>query len=276
MNTRDRFAGNLQQDAHEFLGDLINVLHDETQPRLDVVCELRQKALQAGDRTGRCSSSSTGGGGGERRSGEALPCYDLSSEEIKVGHGDAVVVERISCTDDRKSARSGSSTASVDAMDVAAEGTGNMSSAAAPVDSSVGISARCGRGRGRGGEDGEVRNTACLRPRGRKAVSDRRSKNGRQAVVDVTGDKTEGGRMASGELGAGGSPRADRRKREEEEDKEAEKGGASDAEEGRVLGEQRLMPTTRHFHAEVEVCIKAGAVVWFLSGGVTELNLLVL
>lgn len=32
---RDRFAGNLQQDAHEFLSDLINVLHDETQPRLD-------------------------------------------------------------------------------------------------------------------------------------------------------------------------------------------------------------------------------------------------
>lgn len=33
--TRDRFAGNLQQDAHEFLSDLINVLHEETHPRLD-------------------------------------------------------------------------------------------------------------------------------------------------------------------------------------------------------------------------------------------------
>lgn len=267
MNTRDRFAGNLQQDAHEFLGDLINVLHDETQPRLDAVCELRQKALQAGDRTGRCSSSSTGvGGGGERGRGEALPCYDLSSEEIKVGDGDAVV-ECISCTDGRKSARSGNSTASVDAMGVAAEGKGSMSPAAVPVDSIVGVSAISGRGRGRGGEDGGVRNAACSRPRGRKAVSDRHSKSGRQAVTDVTGDNTEGGRMASGELGAGGSPWADRRKKEEEEDKKGEEGEASDAEEGRVLGEQRLMPTTRHFHAEVEVCIRTRAVVWFLTGG---------
>ena len=32
---RDRFAGNLQQDAHEFLVYLINTLHEETQPRLE-------------------------------------------------------------------------------------------------------------------------------------------------------------------------------------------------------------------------------------------------
>ena len=31
---RDRFAGNLQQDAHEFLVDLISTLHEEMQPRL--------------------------------------------------------------------------------------------------------------------------------------------------------------------------------------------------------------------------------------------------
>ncbi|CAN0247252.1 unnamed protein product, partial [Ectocarpus sp. 13 AM-2016] len=51
----DRFAGNLQQDAHEFLGDLVNVLHEETQPRLDIAAGYVGKPLAA--------AAAVGGGG---------------------------------------------------------------------------------------------------------------------------------------------------------------------------------------------------------------------
>ncbi|CAM9357911.1 unnamed protein product, partial [Discosporangium mesarthrocarpum] len=71
----DRFAGNLQQDAHEFLNDLINVLHEEAYPRLPAAAKL----LFEGGSGGRKGGTGSEGGGEEGEEGASPGNIELST-----------------------------------------------------------------------------------------------------------------------------------------------------------------------------------------------------
>lgn len=226
VSRRDRFAGNFQQDAHEFLSDVINVLHDEMQPRLDAACSLLPTppplvVVDAGgdngsvnvtqapddgrsDHKGQVSMASflhvdgqDGDGAGERRRSDPCPAdIDLCGSDD--GHASPV--------------GTGARTATTDAA---------LAQSRRPCRDSSATSTRANREEV-GDCDGEV------------GAVDGGSTKGSDRVT-VAGDRCGEFPVSDGSGGATCVGRA---------------------------GKEHLMPTTRHFHAEVEVRGVGVFVVW--------------
>ncbi|CAM9163083.1 unnamed protein product [Scytosiphon promiscuus] len=232
----DRFAGNLQQDAHEFLNDLINVLHEETQPRLEAAAGYVTRATTVIDlddtagggdgggktpaRAGRKAGTNSGlalkgggtvdNGGGGGRGGGGVTTVDLSSawsgdEKDLRGQGDDAYDGGWDSSDGFAAAAA----AAADATPSTAAVAGGLAAGAriVEVDSDTG----CSDG------DGASANTA--------------------VTVSSSG-------LRAKKKGLEG---------EREEDEERRK--AEEEEEEALRERERLMPTTRHFHAEVEVTL---------------------
>ncbi|CAM9650112.1 unnamed protein product [Ectocarpus sp. 8 AP-2014] len=261
----DRFAGNLQQDAHEFLGDLVNVLHEETQPRLDIAVGYVGKPLAAAaaaaavggggdkgknvevavgaERSGRTRKTSSGGGGGDGGvvgggggggsgdSGGGVTMVDLSStdsgdegrEEPDVyGGGWDDGEDFAAAAEAAAAAASASATASGSAGSGGGGGGGGGS----------------GSGSGGGGGGGGVFEVFDLDSDGSCSDDDRNGASAAAAPKLLTTTTT-----ARGETRTEGG----------DEDGEGPEGGREDEETLRQ--KERLMPTTRHFHAEVEATL---------------------
>ena len=293
---RDRFAGNLQQDAHEFLSDLVNVLHDETRPRLDKAAayvEKQQQPKAAGSVVGRARVGETtaaarrvtagqgdgngrmtfasgkrvrksgttgggGGGGGDVGGDGGAMVVDLSA----AGSGDEGGQEQEEKLDpygggwDNDEDLAAAAAAAVDAA-AAAAAAAVTGVAAAPgsraassavevleVDSdsdddgggTVGVSSR---------PSAPIQATPTL-PRGPAEEN----KGGTEAEAVWEGSEREG-KEGLGEVSE--PPVALVAERGEKGEQARRREGAEKEVALRERERERLMPTTRHFHAEVEV-----------------------
>lgn len=270
---RDRFTGNLQQDAHEFLSDLINVLHEEAQPRLDTAAGYvrnpitdvgggggltGRKTAASGAATGRradrvttgqagISSTTNGGGGGGGDDGNRvmvdLSATDSGDDEQEEpdpyaggwDEGEAFAI-----------AADAAATAAADAA-VAAAAAGSSATTAVEVCDDP-DSSSCDDEVGHGGTGMSLSLTPLQTTTTAMAMPTMGLKEGEKG-----GDEDDkGGRDRAG-VGKGARRRGG--VSELEGPAGGEKGEREEEEEELALRErERLMPTTRHFHAEIEVC----------------------
>ncbi|CBJ26870.1 hypothetical protein Esi_0048_0091 [Ectocarpus siliculosus] len=266
----DRFAGNLQQDAHEFLGDLVNVLHEETQPRLDIAAGYVGKPLAAAaavsgggdkgkkvevavgaERSGRTrKTSSGGGGGGDGGFGSG------GGGGSDIGSGDSgggVTMVDLSSTDSGDEGREepdvyGGGWDDGEDFAAAAEAAAAAASATATASGSAGSGGDGGGGGGGrngsgGGGGGGVFEVFDLDSDGSCSDDDRNGTTAAASSPPTAPKLSTTTTTARGETRTEGG----------DEDGEGPEGGREDEEALRQ--KERLMPTTRHFHAEVEATL---------------------
>ncbi|CAN0216907.1 unnamed protein product, partial [Laminaria digitata] len=253
-----RFAGNMQQDAHEFLGNLINVLHEEARPRLeDAAAYLRKAEAENAPEIvspltcGECVVVVDGDGGGAAAAGKKRRRRDGVSGGAGAGDG------------------GGGSGSGSDGSGRGGGGGGGEN------DGGVVDLSSDGRGEGGGVGEGDGATivsaaTAARRKRsggGSSGSSGRPGREEENAVLRATplnsslfsffppsSSSSSSPRpppVARGLSEAAPNRRAENRQNEGERGRKGEGGQKAEGAVGR--GERRLMPTTRHFHAEVEV-----------------------